>query len=266
MSRKTPGEKLAETIDGLNKTENKIISFLLDSLLLLHFSVFPRDDRAPILNIAYQKPEEFEDEGNRKFAKKNIIAYDNENDVYVIFPHGAVKKIRSIREGSFINVWDAPVVIATKELYNRTPKTGFPERLNNLKLYNLNLPPSLPVPLFERDEVIVGCAAHEVRHRAQLRLRGICFFTLAEVEKLDNYELILLAMLIDSCILSGKRFEKRTKGKFFDVETIKRTELDAAIVGNLVVWAYKKGKEPEVLSQIIKLKNPADLPGLIAGK
>jgi hypothetical protein len=225
-------EKIVKEIPDLSRREREIISHLLTIAGLFHLRVFPKTKKFPIFGIVHEKSGEI--------PEKDLIAYDEKQDCYLIFPYDAVKKVKRLQNLAFYKLWTDETIKGLNEAYELV-KGRKDKREISAKLDKAPMTMKKVIPRFTWEEALIGAAAHEVRHRIQQHLH-IELFSFEAVQEIDDYELLVLAMLINEFIIQPLAEDK------------KKREFDAALIGHLAVKEWNKDKTPEEISQLIKME------------
>lgn len=222
-------------IPDLNKREREIIYSLLTITSSLHFHVFPPNaEKLQIFGIVHERL--------GKIPEEHLMVYDWKQDLYLIFPYNAVKKVKKMQNLAFYKLWEDEMVRELNEVFELVREKRDKKEIEE-KLMKVSIPKKKTIPKFTWEEILIGLAAHEVRHRVQKHL-PIKILSLEEIVKLHlSYDLLVLAELINENIIKHHNLGEE-EGK---------EELDAALIGHLVVKEWNKGKTPAEISQIIKM-------------
>lgn len=231
-------EEIVREIPDLSRREREIIYYLLTMTGVLHFLVFPEARNFPIFGIV--------SEGTREIPENDLIAYDYQQDSYIIFPYNSRKKLKSMQRFSFFKIWDEKVIRDLSEMFESIKQRDVKGAIRRLSIAKKQ-----QIPKFTWEETVVGAAAHEVRHRVQ-KFLPVRLLSFQEIIQLNSLRIKLLARLIDEIIIQPNSLtgEEATR------------EMDAALIGHLAVMEWNRGKTSEEISPLIKM-NLEEISGFL---
>jgi len=227
-------DKIVNRIADLNEKDKKILHDLVSMVILIHLNAFPK--KLPVFVIDSEKLGEL--------PENDLIAYAEKEDSYVIFPYYPRRKIIELKKNSFFRVWEDGIIT---ELSEASSKMLGGEKEQGELLRRVFNSKGKAIHEFTLEEILVGVAAHEVRHRVQKHL-PIILFSAEEILNLrvDSYEAykfralagVIFTLIVEDSALS---------------EDKKREEFDAALIGHLSIKKWKALKKLEEISKISRL-------------